>query len=584
MIETYSKILDFLDVRERWNALILFGMMITVGLLNLVGVASIMPFIAMASNPDILKKNTIFTYVYNYFGFASDNNFLIFLGVIFFFLIFSSLMMGLLTQYYLARFVHGRKYSFSSRLLSSYLSRPYSFFLNRHSADLSKSVLSEMEQVVGSALMPAVQLISSLILSLFLIGLLIVVNPLIALSVALVLLIAYATIYLFLRGVLRRLGTNRFLANKERFQIVQEGLGGIKEVKIIGLEETILERYKTPALRLAKTFSKIQILGQFPRFALETIVLGGMVMLILILLILQKQNLIDILPLLGVYALTASRLMPALQNVYGSLAKMRTGKPALDLIHADLIGGQIHHKGDVLLSQPEELSPMALKDKMELKNITFSYFEENKPIINNLSLSILNNTTVALIGPSGSGKSTLVDMMLGLLTPKEGVIEVDGQKLNGSNIRRWQMGLGYVPQTIFLVDDTVSANIALGLSQKEIDLKAVKKAAQIANLHDFITKELPEGYDTKVGERGVRLSGGQRQRLAIARALYRDPSVLILDEATSSLDHETEQQVMQAIKNISGSKTIIMITHRLETTNFCDKIFQIQAGRLTKEV
>lgn len=262
------------------------------------------------------------------------------------------------------------------------------------------------------------------------------------------------------------------MTNQKRFQIVQEGLGGIKEVKVLGLEDTILRRYKIPALRLAKIFSTLQIINQFPRFALEIIILGGMVTLILIFLILQKQNLVDMLPLLGVYALTASRLMPALQNIYGSLAKMRTGKPALDLVHADLVGGQIHQNNDVLLSQPKELLPMLLKDKMELKNITFSYQEENKPIIKNLSLSIENNTTVALIGPSGSGKSTLIDMMLGLLTPKEGVIEVDGQKLDGSNVRQWQLGLGYVPQTIFLVDDTISANIALADSHDEINRAA----------------------------------------------------------------------------------------------------------------
>ncbi|MCG5541871.1 MULTISPECIES: ABC transporter ATP-binding protein [unclassified Halorhodospira] len=580
MLETYRKIRDLLDARERRNAVVLFGMMLVMGLLEAVGVASVMPFIAVVSNPEVVETNNYLNAVYTGLGFTSTDTFLIFLGGGVFVLVVGSLAFKAVTHWAMARFTHMRNHTISSRLLRGYLGRPYSFFLNRHSADLGKSVLSEVGQVINNALMPAVNLLAHGIVAFFLIALVVAVNPVVAMVAVLVLGGAYGLIYWVLRRYIGRIGALRVKANQERFQVAQEALGGIKDVKVLGLENGYIRGFAGPASRFARVQATNQIINQVPQFALQGLVLGGMIVLLLVLLAAEGGELSNVLPLIALYAFAGTRLMPALQQVYGALAKLRFGQPALEALHRDLVETEQAGVSANAKVRAETDEVLPLTESIALDGIVYTYPQAEQPALNHLSLTIPARTTVGLVGSTGAGKTTAVDLILGLLEPQQGHLMIDSQPVSGEGLRAWQRNIGYVPQSIFLTDDTVAANIAFGVSPERIDPAAVERAARIAELHDFVVSEMPQGYDTLVGERGVRLSGGQRQRIGIARALYHDPEVLVLDEATSALDNLTEKAVMDAVHNLGNRKTIIMIAHRLSTVRECDRIYVLNHGEL----
>jgi len=283
---------------------------------------------------------------------------------------------------------------------------------------------------------------------------------------------------------------------------------------------------------------------------------------------------------LALYTLAAYRLMPSLQQVYSQVAQIRFSVPALDILYDDLHSLTPHNAN---LPKMKSVKPMGIGSSLSLDNVTFRYESQDKSAINNISLTIKALSTVGFVGSTGSGKTTTIDLILGLLKPQKGRIAVDDVAINSKNIRSWQRTIGYVPQQIYLSDDSISANIAFGHDIKDINQDAVETAAKIANLHEFVINDLPHGYSTRVGEQGVRLSGGQRQRIGIARALYYDPGVLVFDEATSALDSVTEKAVMEAIHSLGNKKTIIMIAHRLSTVRHCNNIFVLDGGKLVEE-
>jgi ABC-type multidrug transport system fused ATPase/permease subunit len=287
----------------------------------------------------------------------------------------------------------------------------------------------------------------------------------------------------------------------------------------------------------------------------------------------QSGSFASALPIIALYAFAGYRLMPALQQIYGAVTQLRFAGPALDALHADLMSLQPAHPN------PSQ-DAIALNQAISLNQIQYRYPNAPHPALKNLSLRIPAKSTVGLVGATGSGKTTTVDLILGLLEAQEGTLAVDGQVITEHNKRAWQRKIGYVPQQIYLADDTVAANIAFGIQAKDIDQAAVERASKIANLHEFVVNELPQQYQTTVGERGVRLSGGQRQRIGIARALYHNPQVLILDEATSALDNLTEQAVMEAVHNLGHEITIILIAHRLSSVRQCDQIYLLERGEV----
>lgn len=571
---TISKLLDLLSPSERKRAWVLLGMMLVMALLDMLGVASILPFIAVLANPALIETNPILFSAYQLsknLGLSSTDQFLFFLGLIVFALLVFSLAFKALTTYAQTRFALMREYSVGKRLVEGYLHQPYSWFLNRHSADLGKTILSEVQTIMYNGILPLMTLFAQSAVAIALLSLLLFVDPLLAVSVGLVLGVAYGGIMLLMSGWLNALGQARIKANQERFTAVSEAFGASKEVKAGGLESIFIERFAKPAETYARGQSTAQVIAQVPRFALEAIAFGGMLLVVLYLMT-QSGGFAAALPIIAMYVFAGYRLMPALQQIYAAVTQLKFVGPALSALHTDLLS-----------LEPVEIDgkmqkPMPLINCIELNNIFYQYPNADAPALNRINLSIPARSTVGLVGSTGSGKTTTVDLILGLLEPQEGTLCIDGQVVNASNRRQWQKSIGYVPQHIYLADDTVSANIAFGLDPEMLDQEAVERAAKIANLHDFVIQDMPQGYNTMVGERGVRLSGGQRQRIGIARALYHNPSVLILDEATSALDNITEQAVMDAVNNLGHNITIILIAHRLTTVRECDQIYLLENG------
>ena len=578
MLRTYRMLLDIMTSGERKRFWLLLGITFCLAAVEAGSVISILPFLRLLSEPGLIETNEILARVYDAFGFQSTNQFLVAAGVLVFCITIFGLLMKMTTTWLMTRFALMRSFSLSSRLMNGYLHQSYEWFLSRHSADISNAILSEVNQVVSQSLLPAMRIIPETFTVVLLAAALFLLEPSVAIGGVLLFGMAYGVIYFSVRNLLSRLGHSRLAANRERFHSVQEATGGLKELKIIGLEKAYLSRFRDAAYRMARVQTRAQILGETPRYGLEAIAFGGMILLILVMLIQRGGDIAALVPTLGVIAAVGLRLIPALQVLYRRGASLRQSEPTLARIHGDMTGLEREHSA--ARARREALPPHPLRRRLELRGIRYAYPGTDRSALRGLDLDIEAMTTVGIVGGTGAGKTTLVDIMLGLLDPAEGEMVVDGVPITHETRRAWQKTLGYVPQTIFLSDGTVAENIAFGVPTAEIDHRAVEHAARIAALHDFVMAEMPDGYDTKVGERGVRLSGGQRQRVGIARALYHDPAMLILDEATSALDTLTERAVMDAVHNAAGTKTIVMIAHRLSTVRDCDRIFLLREGRV----
>jgi len=575
MLDIFKKLNALLSSRERTRAKLVFVLMLVMAFMETLGVASIMPFVAVLANPQIVETNYYISKIYNTLGFSSVDSFLFLLGILVFVLFVSSLLFKALTTYAITRFSNMRLHSMACRLLSAYLRQPYEFFLGRNTSDMGKSILSEVSQVINGVILPSMKVISGSIVAISLLGLLLIVEPLLSLGVAILLGGSYAFIYIFSRKLLKRIGEDRLLANKQRFIFLSEVLNGIKELKLLGREGAYMERFKDPSERHARHQATKNVIIALPRYAIQAVAFGG-ILLIVLYLIGQHESLDSALPYIALYAMAGNRLLPAFQEIFGNFSHIRFSLPVLESLYADLTLKE--KRGEP--SKIKTSVPLYMKDNIRLDNVSYCYPDSGSFAIKSLSLTIPAGSSVGFAGSTGAGKSTTVDLILGLLSPSTGQILVDGQPLNSRNLRAWQDNIGYVPQSIYLADDTVAGNIAFGVSTDQIDHEALERAARTAHIHDFIVNELPHGYDTHAGERGIRLSGGQRQRLAIARALYHNPDVVVFDEATSALDNTTEAAVMEAIEDLHGSKTVILIAHRLTTVQNCDFIFYLDKGNL----
>ena len=574
-MQTFKKLLFLLSPNERRKALMLLFMILIMALLDVIGVASILPFMAVITNPNIIETNSILNKMFQAsatFGVDDNQQFLFALGVLVFVLLIISLIFKAFTTYFQTRFVQMREYSIGKRLVEGYLQQPYSWFLNQNSADLGKTILSEVAQVISGGIKPLIDLIAKSMITIALIVLLIIANPKLALIISVSLSLVYGFIFFFIRSYLNKIGEKRLKNNQLRFKTVSEAFGATKEIKVGGLEQTFINSFSNSAQILAQTQAISSILSQLPRFFLEAIAFGG-TMLIILYMMKLTGSFNNILPIISLYVFAGYRLIPALQQIYSSFTRLTFVGPSLNKLYHDM-----NKLKSVEQNQNEGV--LKLNKSIVLKNLCYDYPNASRTALKDINLIIPVKSTVGLVGTTGSGKTTTVDIILGLLEAQKGTLEIDGKIITKKNLRSWQRSIGYVPQHIYLADDTVEANIAFGLNNEDISQEGVEKAAKIANLHEFIIEELPKKYQTIIGERGVRLSGGQRQRIGIARALYHNPQVLILDEATSALDNKTEKAVMDAVNNLSKNITTILIAHRLKTVENCDIIFKLEKGRL----
>ena len=574
-MQNFKKIFNLLTIYEKKRAILLVIMIIITALLDMIGVVSILPFMAVLSNPDLIEANFILNKMFHtslIIGVENNQQFLFALGIISFVLLVTSLVFKALANYIQVRFVQMRQYSISKRLVESYLHQPYSWFLNRHSADLGKTILSEVNQVIGGGMAPLLDLVAKVIVTILIIFLLLIVDPKLALTVGLSFSITYIILYSFTRKYLRRIGKESLKNNQLRFTAVNEAFGAVKEIKVGGIEQTYLKRFSEPSKTYATNQAYLSLISQLPRFAIEAIAFGGIMLLILYLMS-QKGSFNNAIPIISLYVFAGYRLMPALQGIYVNFNTISFVGPSLDALTDDF-------KNFKKFNSTKDQVFLNINKAIILKNIHYNYPNSSRTALHDINITIPAKATVGLIGSTGSGKTTTIDIILGLLEAQKGILAIDDKTITKKNLKSWQRSIGYVPQNIYLIDDTIAANIAFGVNAKHINQLAVEKASKIANLHEFVVDELSQQYQTIIGERGVRLSGGQRQRIGIARALYFNPNLLIFDEATNSLDVQTEAEVMKAINKMQGVKTIIIIAHRLNILEACDEIIEIEKGEI----
>lgn len=579
MLNSYKNLYQLLSNDERKQAFKLLIMIILMAFFDLVGIASIMPFMAVLANPNLIEENNILAYIYVKLQLNglinSKQEFFIFIGIVMFFILVGTLLFKSVTTYMQLKFSMMREYSLGRRLIKGYLNQPYSWFLNRHGADLGKNILSEVNSVIDGALIPALNCIAQIAIIITITLMIIIIDPYLAITIGLVLCAAYFAIHKMTHDYTTKIGKERFELNHKRYLAVNDAFGAIKEVKVNGLEDAYINRYDSSAKQYAKHQASEQIIRFVPRYALEAIAFGGMLLVVLYL-ISSEKGINNALPVIALYVFAGYRLMPALQQVYGSIIQLRFSKNALEFLNNEIKGIK-KAETDQIEKNYENIN---FEYDIKLIDVSYKYPNSNKNALNNVNIKINKGSTIGVIGETGGGKTTVVDIILGILTPTSGHVYVDGIEFNNKKRKQWEKIVGYVPQQIFLIDDSIAANITFGSRKEEIDQTLIEKVAKIANLHDFITAELPQGYETKVGERGIRLSGGQRQRIGIARALYKSPKILVLDESTSALDTITESAVMRSINSNCNDVTIIMIAHRLSTIKICDQIFIIDKGKL----
>lgn len=573
-MRTARKIWALLTSTQRRAALAMLGLMVIGMLLETLGIGLVIPGLSLMMQGDPGARYPSLKALKNALGQPSDVD-LIVGGMLVLVTVYTvkTLFLAYLA-WYQARFVYGVQAELSQRLFVGYLRQPYSFHLQRNSAQLIRNVVNETTLFTNTGLMAGISVLTELFVLFGVSLLLVIVEPLGALLVLGTLGAAGWAFNRFTQGRILRWGEARQLHEGLRIQHVQQGLGSAKDVKLLGRETEFVEQYQFHNLGSAKVGQWQATLLQLPRLWLEMLAVAGLAILVLVM-IAQGKPLEALVPTLGLFAAAGFRLMPSVNRVLNNLQHVRFALPVIEILYAET----------VLLSAAlptTDHAALPFKVALTLEQISFRYPEGHAKAVCGISLSIPCGASIGFIGGSGAGKSTLVDIILGLLTPDRGIVMIDGINIQ-SRLRAWQNQLGYVPQSIFLTDDSLRRNVAFGLHNEQIDEAAVLRAIRAAQLEQFVN-DLPKGLDTIVGERGVRLSGGQRQRIGIARALYHDPSVLVLDEATSSLDVVTERGVMDAVRALHGKKTIVIVAHRLSTVDCCDRLFRLEGGRVVEEI
>ncbi len=565
-----SKLLSLLDARGRVQMLFLLALSVASALLEMAGVTSTLPFMTLASNPQLLEQPGRLQQIYVWLGSPGLSSFLLGLGALVLGALTLSNLLIALSLWLGYRFSHEQQQRLSQRLFQTYLSQTYQWHIGNNHLGLGYN-LGQARGLVDSNFRPFLLLLSR-ICSVILVSLtLAYFNPMATLVGLCVLGTAYGGAYLTCRRQLLAASLREWHLALEMGRTASEPLGGIKHVKLSGTEGDYQQLY-TAQLQEFGQLQRIKLVAtEVPRLVMHTLTYGAVLAFVLYL-VLRYGGGTQLVGQASLWALAGYRLIPGVQQIFASLAQLESGRPALERLHEALQLKPIPGESD------SQLPPLPVHHSIELRQVTFAYGQEK--LFENLDLPIAARSCVGLLGSTGGGKTTLVNLLVGLLHPQQGSLCVDGKALSADEIRRFGRNIGYVPQDIYLSDDSILNNIGWG--EKQVDEAAALRAASMAQLDEFVL-ELPKGYQTMVGERGIRLSGGQRQRVGIARALYRDPEFLVLDEATSALDSHTESQVLEAIRSLMGEKTILMVAHRLTTLEACDAVFQVgPAGSVTR--
>ena len=576
MLKVIKQLFVLLTDKQLKQFYLLQVLVVIMAFTELLGIASIAPFMALVGDISILETNGIFAQLYKMSGLNNPMDFLFYTGVIVLVMLAFSTVISMFTTWKLSIFGARIGTEIADRLYSYYMQQSWQFHASGSSAQLTKQVSTEAARISSQIVQPLMIMNSKLVLALFISISIVIYDPVIAILGLFIFSLAYFVLYRLVRQKLESNGQQLSEVSTQRFRLMNEGFGGIKDVLLLNRSHDFITRFHDSGKVFARAQGTNIAISQVPRYFIELIAFGAMISLVLVLIKVHSGNLGEVLPILAVYALAAFKLLPALQQIYSSLSQIKGNTAAFEAVKDDLERSFDSQKtsSDTVVS-----TPIDLKRSIKLSNIEFSYPGKDRPAVDGVNMSIPVNSVIGLVGSSGSGKSTLIDLLLGLLTPQQGNIYVDDIRITADNKRAWQDLLGFVPQSIFLSEGSIAENIAFGIPAKDISLKQVNKALKLANLTELV-EQLPDGVNTRVGERGVQLSGGQRQRIGIARALYHEAEVLVFDEATSALDGITEKIVMDAIHEFSGQKTIVMIAHRLKTVEKCDLIYFMEHGKI----
>jgi len=542
---------------------------------EIIGIASIIPFMALVGDMSLIEQNKFISNVYKFTAISNESQFIFLVGICVLLTLLISALISMLTLWRLSMFANKVGADIADSLYFYYIKQNWLFHASGSSAEMIKKINNETTRLTNLVLMPMMQINARIVFIFILILFVFFYDPKVAIVGFSIFFIGYLFLFMLVRIRLEKNGIAISEVYENRLRLMNEAFGGIKDILLLGRDKSFIDKFHKTGKRLSYSQGTNTALAQTPRYLIELVAFGSMILLVLYLVASFDGDLGKIIPRLSVYAVAGIKLMPAFQQTYHYLALLKGNISAFESIEEDL-SKALALKSDHINMSDDIIRP---EDNIELENILFKYDGKKDSAINNLSIKIPVNSIIGLVGPSGSGKSTIVDIILGLIEPQKGNLKVDNVLIDNNNSRLWQNSIGFVPQSIFLSEGTISENIAFGIEKNEIDIDKVNSALKLSNLYEFV-QNLDLGVDTKVGERGVQLSGGQRQRIGIARALYNDSDILIFDEATSSLDGLTEKTIMESIQNFSGKKTIIIVAHRLKTIQNCDQIFFIDNGEV----
>jgi ATP-binding cassette subfamily C protein len=558
----------------------MLGAMLVAAMMEAVGIGAILPFIALLENPAAAQKYAALRWAREAFGLRTDLALLQACGVGIILVFLSKNVYLLLVQYLQARFIFGRQVTLAGQLMERYLRRPYTFHLEHNSAELVRNVSYETAQAFNHVIVALFTMCVELISVLVILALLVVLEPVVVPSVGAVLGVVSFVTYRFLGRRGRNLAKEQHEEFAKSLKWIQQGLGGVKEAKITGREPYFVAAYRRASTSFARAMVHLSMATVSPRYVLETVGIVGIVAICLVVLG-RGDDARSIIPVLGVLAIASARLLPSASRILASMSELRHFAPSVETLYKDMTAPGDRDAAANGSSKQLSTSAIAFDRELTLEEVEYQYPTAAAPALRDVRLTIKKGESIGFVGSSGAGKTTLVDVVIGLLRPTRGRLVCDGVVLEGDALVAWQRSIGYVPQSVYLCDDSILRNVAFGIDDDAIDRERVDRAIEAAKLDDLV-KSLPKGLDTFVGERGVRLSGGQRQRIGIARALYLDPKLFVFDEATSSLDGATEQEIVAAIESVRKDRTTIIVAHRLSTVRNCDRIVFMSEGRIVQ--
>ena len=572
-MEEFRKIYLILDRNQRVKSIKMFVLIILGMLFEILGIGIVVPAVSLIINPNLLDQY-ISDKEIRLFFFELPQYYLIAFGLFFLIILyFIKTAFLIYLVWYKNRFAFKVLAGISEKFFEKYLNKNWLHFLENNSAKLIRNSTTEPAIFVNSMFIPIIELIAEIMVLSGILILLILVEPLVTIVIFSIF-CCFGFLYnKFFKNKSLELGNLRQALEFQKLKHLQQGFGALKDIKILNRQNYFFNEFSKPNQDSMEVISRWATIKQLPRLLLEFIAVLCLSSVVFIL-VLKNSDLNNVIPSLAMFGAASMRLLPSSNRILGALQNIKFGKASVEIIYKELI-----ENPNVYISQKEKA--LVFKKNISLKNVSFEYVSGKSATLQNITINIPKGGFYGIIGESGSGKSTLIDILLGLLTPKSGTLKVDDKNVN-KNIGSWQKKIGYVPQDIYLTDDKLKQNIAFGIPEDQIDINQVLKTIKLSQLDDFVAT-LEYGIDSLFGEKGIRLSGGQLQRISIARALYSNPDVLILDEATSSLDNETEKSVMDAVKSLKGYKTIIVVAHRLSTIMNCDYLYKLSKGRIEKE-